>query len=337
MVGAFISGCEGLSLSAQEVSFLERTNPWGLILFARNVESPAQITALTEHFRQIVARPDAPVLIDQEGGRVQRMGPPNWRKYPAASRFSIGYDSDPVDALRSVRLVARLMAKDLKEVGINVDCLPVIDVPQPGSHDIIGDRAYGVTPERVSVLARAALAGLMEGGVLGVIKHIPGHGRAMSDSHKALPVVDTPVEDLIHTDFQPFAALADAPMAMTAHVIYTAIDADNPATWSRKVIGEYIRKQFGFDGLLMSDDLSMHALDGDFDARAAKAIDAGCDVVLHCNGNQIEGEAVAEGAGNLSEKSLARAHRVLNQIVEPTQFDEALAISIVESLVSQNT
>ncbi len=320
-IGAFISGCAGTELSAQEVAFFERTNPWGLILFKRNVETPEQITALTSHFRKITGRDNAPVLIDQEGGRVQRMGPPLWRKYPAAEKYSILYDSDPLRALKLVRLVTRLMAKDLFDVGINVDCLPVLDVPQPGSHQIIGDRAYGVTPERVSVLARAAVTGLMEGGVLGVIKHIPGHGRAMSDSHLALPQVDTAYEELLHGDFLPFAALADIPMAMTAHVVYSAIDPDNPATMSRKLISGLIRDQFGYDGLIMTDDLSMHALSGDFAERAANAIAAGCDVALHCNGNIAEGEPVAEGSGVLAGESLARAERAMARCCQPQPFD----------------
>ncbi len=324
-IGAFISGCEGTSLTSQEVAFFERTNPWGLILFKRNVDNRDQIARLTSHFRQITGRANAPVLIDQEGGRVQRMGPPNWRKFPAADKYSILYDRDPLKALKLARLVTRLMAKDLFDVGINVDCLPVLDVPQPGSHQIIGDRAYGVTPERVSILARAAVTGLMEGGVLGIIKHIPGHGRAMADSHKALPVVDTAFQELLHGDFLPFAALADIPMAMTAHVVYNAIDPENPATMSQTLISKLIRQQFGYDGLLMTDDLSMHALTGDFAERAAMAISAGCDITLHCNGNIAEGEPVAEGSGMLAGQSLARSERALARCCQPQPFDQQAA------------
>jgi len=333
-IGAFISGCEGLSLSAQEVAFFERNNPWGLILFKRNVESPEQVSALTSHFRKITGRVNAPVLIDQEGGRVQRMGPPVWRKYPAANKYSVLYDSDPLRALKLARLITRLMAKDLFDVGINVDCLPVLDVPQPGSHEIIGDRAYGVTPERVSVLARAAVTGLMEGGVLGIIKHIPGHGRATSDSHKALPRVDTGYDELLHSDFLPFAALADIPMAMTAHVVYSALDANNPATMSKKIISGIIRDEFGYDGLIMTDDLSMHALTGDFADRASRAIAAGCDVTLHCNGNMSEGEAVAEGSGVLSGESLARAEQALSRCCHPLPFDQEAAEQAVDELMN---
>ena len=332
-IGAFICGCETTSLSQQEVSFLERTNPWGLILFKRNVETPEQITALTSHFREITGRADAPVLIDQEGGRVQRMGPPVWRKYPAANKYSVLYDSDPLRALKLARLITRLMAKDLYDVGINVDCLPVLDVPQPSSHEIIGDRAYGVTPERVSVLARAAVTGLMEGGVLGIIKHIPGHGRAMSDSHLALPQVDTSYEELLHGDFLPFAALSDIPMAMTAHVVYSAIDPDQPATMSNIVISDIIRGQCGYDGLIMTDDLSMQALSGDFAERAESAIAAGCDVTLHCNGNSREAEAVAQGSGYLSDQSLARAKRAMNKCCNPQPFDQAEAIESLNVLL----
>lgn len=333
-IGAFISGCEGTSLTSAEVAFFQRTNPWGLILFKRNVESPEQLKALTSHFRQITGRSHAPVLIDQEGGRVQRMGPPLWRKYPAANKYSVLYDSDPMRALKMARLVTRLLAKDLFDVGINVDCLPVLDVPQPGSHEIIGDRAYGVTPERVSILARAAVTGLMEGGVLGIIKHIPGHGRAMSDSHLALPTVDATYDELAHTDFFPFAALADIPMAMTAHVVYSAIDPDQPATMSATVIGDVIRGRFGYTGLIMTDDLSMHALSGDFADRAAKAIAAGCDVALHCNGNLVEGEAVAEGAGKLSGASLERANSALSRCCQPLPFDEEAAIAGLRAMMS---
>jgi len=333
-VGAFITGCESTTLSPPEINFLERTNPWGLILFKRNVETPEQISALTSHFRSITGRPDAPVLIDQEGGRVQRMGPPVWRKYPAANKYSVLYDSDPLQALKLVRLITRLMAKDLYDVGITVDCLPVLDVPQPDAHEIIGDRAYGVTPERVSVLARAAVTGLMEGGVMGIIKHIPGHGRAMSDSHMALPQVDTSYEELLHGDFLPFAALADIPMAMTAHVVYSAIDPDQPATMSEKIISKIIRGQFGYDGLIMTDDLSMKALNGDFAERAQSAIAAGCDVTLHCNGNLQEGEAVAEGSGTLSGQSLSRAERAIASCCQPQPFDQIEAVASLKLLMN---
>lgn len=333
-IGACILGCQSTSLNQQEVAFFERVNPWGLILFKRNIESPEQVRALTGQFRDIIGRPNAPVLIDQEGGRVQRMGPPHWRKYPPAEKYSILYGADPVKALKLARLITRLMAADLFECGINVDCLPVLDVPQPGSHEIIGDRAYGVTPGRVSLLARAAVTGLMEGGVLGVIKHIPGHGRATADSHLSLPVVETPLAELEQVDFLPFAALADIPLAMTAHVVYPALDPDNPATMSPHIINNLIRQKFNYNGVIMTDDLSMKALKGDFARRASDAIAAGCDVALHCNGEFEEAEAVAEGAGKLSDSASQRAMCALARCCNPTPFDRGEAESALDELMA---
>jgi beta-N-acetylhexosaminidase len=264
--GAFICSSSGLELTPDEVAFLRESDPWGFILFKRNIDLPEQTRALTDHFRSVVGR-DAPVLIDQEGGRVQRLGPPHWPRYPPARRFGEIYAGDPLSGLAAARWTARLIADDLYRLGITVDCLPVCDVPQPGSHDIIGDRAYAEAPEPVALLARAAITGLMDGGVLPVIKHVPGHGRAHVDSHLSLPVVDTSREDLARIDFVPFAALADAPMAMTAHVVYSALDADAPATLSASVIQSVIREDIGFGGLLMSDDLSMNALAGSLGER----------------------------------------------------------------------
>jgi len=333
MTGAFITGCEGLALSGDEVSFLREANPWGLILFARNVDSPEQLRSLTGHFRDIVGRTDAPVLIDQEGGRVQRMRPPNWRKYPPARAYAQAYEKDAVAGLRATRLVYRLLAQDLVDAGINVDCVPVLDVPQPGSHDIIGDRAYGMTPEQVALLGRAASQGLLDGGVLPIIKHIPGHGRAFADSHLELPVVDAPRAELERVDFAPFAALSDIPMAMTAHVVYTALDPDNCCTLSPTVIGEVIRRQIGFDGLIMSDDLSMKALKGTFRERGERAIAAGCDVLLHCNGNMAEMVEVADAAGRLDGQAEKRAARALSFLRGPDSFDLAEAEMALEALI----
>lgn len=332
MTGAFIAGCEGLSLSDAEAAFFRETQPWGLILFARNVDTREQIAALTAHFRDIVGRPDAPVLIDQEGGRVQRMRAPNWRAYPPGRAYAELYARDAVAGLRATRLVYRLLAQDLVEAGINVDCVPVLDVPQPGSHDIIGDRAYGMMPDQVALLGRAAAQGLMDGGVLAIIKHIPGHGRAFADSHLELPVVDAPLAELELVDFPPFAALADIPMAMTAHVVYSAIDPEACCTLSRKMIGQVIRGQIGFDGLIMSDDLSMKALKGSYADRARAALAAGCDVVLHCNGAMAEMREVAAAAGPLEGASLARAERALSFLRSPQPFDEAAAVSALEQL-----
>ena len=266
MSKAFICGVSSVTLTAGERAFLRSHQPWGLILFKRNVQSPDQISALTKEFREIVGRADAPVLIDQEGGRVQRMGPPVWPKYPPAARFNALSVSTQRKA-ELVRLSAQLMGLDLRACGINVDCLPVLDVPAPGGHNVIGDRAYAEDPERVALLGGAAAEGLMQAGVLPVMKHVPGHGRAGADSHLELPRVDATMRELEAADFVPFQKLAHLPMAMTAHVVYSAIDPTGPATTSRKVVQEIIRQAIGFDGLLMSDDLSMKALSGSFAGR----------------------------------------------------------------------
>lgn len=318
--GAFICGSSGPELTPDEVAFLRESDPWGFILFKRNIETPEQTRALTEQFRAIVGR-DAPVLVDQEGGRVQRLGPPHWPRYPPARRFGEIYAGDPLTGLVAARWTARLIADDLHRLGITVDCLPLCDVPQPGSHDIIGDRAYSEAPEPVALLARAAMAGLMEGGVLPIVKHVPGHGRARADSHLSLPVVDTPREDLTRIDFLPFAALADAPLAMTAHVVYSALDPHAPATLSAGIIRSVIREDIGFGGLLMSDDLSMKALEGSLGERAAKAIAAGCDIALHCNGDLGEMQAVAANSGTLAGLALARADAALAAAHPPFDLD----------------
>jgi beta-N-acetylhexosaminidase len=331
-IGAFISGCAGHQLTEDETAFFRDTQPWGLIIFKRNVESPDQLRRLTTSFREIVGRRNAPVLVDQEGGRVQRMAPPHWPKYPAARRYGERYEIDPLGALRAARLVSRLMAEDLVAVGINVDCLPVLDVPAGDSHQVIGDRAYAEVPEKVSVLARAAMVGLLNGGVLPVIKHIPGHGRAMSDSHQALPVVSAGKNELQVTDFATFAAFADAPMAMTGHVVYDAFDRDHPATQSSKII-RIIRKQIGFDGLLMTDDLSMKALSGGMAERVSRAIEAGCDMMLHCNGELPEMRAVAEAAGELKGRAMRRAKSALKQLRKPAKFDRKQALKELEQLL----
>ncbi len=347
MTGAFITGCEGLILTANEESFIDQAKPWGLILFGRNVDTPDQVRALTSRFRELVGRDNAPVLIDQEGGRVQRMKQPNWRTYPPGRAYADHYSREAVAGLKATRLVYRLLARDLADVGINVDCVPVLDVPQPGSHDIIGDRAYGMTADQVALLGRAASQGLMDGGVLPIIKHIPGHGRAFADSHLELPVVHASRDELNRIDFVPFAALADIPMAMTAHVVYAAIDAEAPCTLSATIIGEVIRKQIGFDGLLMSDDLSMKALDaslpdavGSSDnfqssmhARGVLALRAGCDILLHCNGNMDEMVQVADAAGRLDGLPLKRANRALSFLRTPDDFDVAEAERVLEQLL----
>lgn len=319
MIRAFICGCAGLALSQEEKSFLREARPWGAILFKRNVASREQLSALTAEIREALGT-DAPILIDQEGGRVQRLGPPVWRAYPSAAAFErLGLPAEETAAL--VRLGARLIAHDLREVGIDVDCLPVLDTPVDGSHNIIGDRAYSRSPAEIARLGRAAAEGLLDGGVLPVIKHIPGHGRARADSHLELPVVGASRAELEAQDFIPFRADADLPLGMTAHVVYRAIDPDHPGTLSRAVIEEIIRGLIGFDGLLMTDDLSMKALSGGFRARAEGAIAAGCDVVLHCNGDLTEARAVAEGAGDLAGGALERARAAKAKIVASKDFD----------------
>ncbi len=325
---AAILGCAGTVLSAEEAAFFRDVRPWGFILFKRNIETPDQVRALTAALRETVGRPDAPILIDQEGGRVARLQPPHWKKYPPGRAYGELVANDPLVAREITRLGARLIAHDLTSLGINVDCVPVLDVPDPKGHEIIGDRAYGDTPEQVATLGRAAAEGLLAGGVLPIIKHIPGHGRAMSDSHLELPVVKAKLAELEVRDFAPFRVLSDMPMAMTAHVVYTAIDRRNPATTSKKAIKKVIRESLGFDGLLMSDDLSMKALSGDFKQRAKDSLAAGCDVVLHCNGDMDEMKAVMAGVGKLSKEARRRAQAVMGRLVkvhEPLDVAEARA------------
>jgi beta-N-acetylhexosaminidase len=321
---ACVFGCAGRVLSAEEIAFFRDRRPWGFILFGRNVESPDQVRALIDALRAAINRPDAPVMIDQEGGRVQRLGPPHWRRYPPASAFA-ALPLPPSGQREAARLGARLIAHDLAAVGVDVDCAPVLDIPAPGAHDVIGDRAYADDVERVGVLARAICEGLLAGGVLPVIKHIPGHGRATADSHERLPVVDVSREDLERVDFAPFRMLSDMPMAMTAHVLYAALDATQPATTSRAIISEVVRSEIGFEGLLISDDLSMKALGGGFAERAAASLDAGCDIVLHCNGDLAEMEAVAAGACELEGRAAERARAALARriAVEPLDLREA--------------
>ncbi len=331
-IRAFISGCAGLSLTAQEQSFFERQAPWGLILFKRNCETPKQIVDLVTHFRRAVGRSDAPVFIDQEGGRVQRIGPPNWRKYPEARAFGKLYAINPGLALRSARSLGRLMAEELYDLGITSTCLPVLDAPQQNAHDVIGNRAYEMRPERIAVLARAHVAGLIEGGILPVMKHIPGHGRALVDSHLALPVVEASRMELESHDFLPFTAFADCPMAMTAHVIFKAIDPEQPATLSRKMVRNVIRKVIGFNGLLMTDDLSMKALNGTMKQKAELAYDAGCDMLLHCNGVMAEMEEVAANAQEFNAKIARRAKAALRLRRKPQQFDQKQALKDLEAV-----
>ncbi|GAA0770663.1 beta-N-acetylhexosaminidase [Roseibium denhamense] len=314
MTKAFISGCAGLSLSQEERSFFEREDPWGLILFARNIQTPAQVKALTADFRNAVGRENAPVLVDQEGGRVQRLKPPHWPKYPAGQLYGDLFERNEARALRAARLGGHLIASDLEAVGITIDCLPCLDVRFPDTVDAIGDRALSGDPQVIIKLAREMIAGVLEGGVLPVIKHIPGHGRARVDSHLELPRVTATLEELRMADFLPFKAFSGATLGMTAHIVYEAIDSERPCTQSRAVIEDIIREEIGFDGCLMSDDLSMNALQGDFSERAAATIEAGCDIILHCNGDMGEMEKVAMAVPNLQGDAARRCEAALAQL-----------------------
>ncbi len=292
---------------------MQRFKPWGLILFGRNVQNRSQLSAITQNFRELVGREDAPVLIDQEGGRVRRMKEPAWRPHPAAAAYDrLGCGEDDKAAL--VREGARLIAHDLIEVGINVDCMPVLDVPVEGANEVIGSRAYSSDPAQVALLGRAACQGLLDGGVLPVIKHIPGHGRANADSHLALPIVHTPRAQLEASDFAPFRALADMPMAMSAHVVFTDIDPDLPATVSRKVVSQVMRGFIGFDGLIMSDDLSMKALGGSFTEKTQALFAAGLDLALYCWSDLREAEEVALATPFLAGRSAERSEKALDRL-----------------------
>ncbi len=321
---AFICGLSGSSLTLGEVDFLAAAQPAGIILFARNVETPGQVRSLIQKAQE-AAGGRILVLVDQEGGRVQRLAEPHWPRYPAAFAFGRLRSKDRERAKRIARLCARAMAHDLHALGFNTACAPVLDIPVPGADTIIGDRAYGGDAETVAELGGAVAEGLLAGGIMPVMKHIPGHGRATADSHLALPAVDTPLAELQAADFAPFRALNALPAAMTAHVVYTAIDADAPATVSAKVIEEAIRGFIGFDGLLMSDDLSMHALSGTLGERTRASLAAGCDLALHCNGKMEEMAAVAMAAPHLERRALQRFEAALGNLKEPEPFDRAEA------------
>ena len=307
---AFITGIAGPALTDAERAFLRETQPWGLIVFARNIAEPEALRRLIDDFRATLAR-GAPVLVDQEGGRVQRLNPPHWPKYPPAAAYGRLYDRNRAAGLAAARLGARLIAADLAEVGIDVDCMPVVDLPVAGADAVIGDRAFAAQPDEVAALAGAFAHGLADGGVLPVVKHIPGHGRATADSHQKLPVVSAERATLETSDFAAFRPLAGLPLAMTAHVVFTAIDPIAPATTSAAIVRDVIRGSIGYQGLLMSDDLSMGALSGSLGERARAAFAAGCEVVLHCNGNMDEMVAVAAAAPVLSGDSARRAAAAL--------------------------
>lgn len=321
---AMILGCAGKALSADEIAFYRNERPWGFILFARNIGEPDQIGDLVGAMRDSVGRPDAPVFIDQEGGRVQRLRPPIAPNYPAGSALGALYRTDQDVGVRATWLLSRLHAFDLARLGITADCLPVLDVPVAGASEVIGSRAYGMDAETVAIMGKAAAEGLMAGGVLPVMKHMPGHGRASLDTHFELPTVDASLDELRAQDFAPFKQLNHLPMGMTAHVIFSAVDPTAPATTSAKVVEQIIRGEIGFDGLLMSDDTSMKALSGDFPDKARAILAAGCDIVLHCNGVMDEMAGIAAGTTALTGKALQRAERALKHIETLDEADEAM-------------
>ncbi|MBC6413015.1 MAG: beta-N-acetylhexosaminidase [Hyphomonadaceae bacterium] len=321
---SLIFGCEGLELTDRECAFFRDANPWGFILFERNVETPDQMRRLTAALRETVGR-DCLIFIDQEGGRVQRLRPPHWPDYPAPGRVAATYDDDPALTRQQVYLHHRLIAADLYDLGITANCAPMLDMPVDGSDPVISDRALGRHPEQVSDLARAAMSGLISGGVAPVIKHIPGHGRATVDSHKALPVVSEGLDRLSATDFAPFAALNEAPMAMTAHIVFREVDAAAPVTLSPTALKQIVRDRIGFEGLLMTDDLDMKALSGSLAGKTRKSLEAGCDLVLHCSGHFPSMVEIANEAGTLSGDSAGRADAAQLCAPGPSDFDRVSA------------
>jgi len=330
---AFITGLAGTELSPDERDFLREVDPWGLILFKRNISTPEQVTELVSTFRSVLGR-DAPVLVDQEGGRVQRLGPPHWPVYPPGALYGRLYERDAAAGLSAARLGGRLIAHDLRLLGIDVDCLPLADVPVEGHDPVIGDRAYGERPDKVSAIAGAVARGLINGGVLPVLKHLPGHGRATADSHQALPVVSADRATLEATDFAAFRPLASLPLGMTAHVVFSAIDPTHPATTSATMVREVIRGFCGFRGLLMSDDVSMGALSGSIAERSRAAIAAGCDVVLHCNGKIEEMREVAGAVPKLAGAAAVRAENALAKRSKPGEFDAEAGRRIFDELLA---
>jgi beta-N-acetylhexosaminidase len=317
---AFITGVAGAALTDVERSFLREAQPWGLIVFARNIGAADELRRLVADFRGTVGH-DAPVLVDQEGGRVQRLGPPHWPTYPPAAVYGQLYQRDHARGIAAATLGGRLIAADLYGVGIDVDCAPVADLPVAEADPVIGDRAFGTEPGAVVTVAGAFARGLIEGGVLPVVKHMPGHGRATADSHKQLPVVRTDRATLEVSDFAVFRGLADLPMAMTAHLVFTAIDPVAPATASAVIVHDVIRRAIGFAGLLMSDDISMGALSGSLGERTRAVLAAGCDVVLHCNGDMAEMQSVAAAAPRLQGEAARRADAALARRQPPAALD----------------
>ena len=344
---AALFGCSGTSLSAEEKSFFKEADPLGFIIFSRNVENPQQLKSLVADLRETVGRENAPVLIDQEGGRVARLSPPHWPAFPPAATYADIYKQDKKNGTDAARLGGQLIGYELDQMGITIDCAPVLDLPGADADPIIGDRAFGADVDTIVDLGRAFAEGLMDAGIAPVIKHIPGHGRALVDSHEKLPIVDA-TKDELEKDFAPFKALNYMAWAMTAHVVYTEIDPDNPATFSAEIIKNVIRKQIGFRGFLISDDLSMKALDNTsantsastMKERSSRALAAGCDAVLHCNGHMAEMIDVASGCGQMSGSQWARfalgnlqRHFAGEEDEESETFDLAKAKSSFDELI----
>ncbi|MGE0769337.1 MAG: beta-N-acetylhexosaminidase [Hyphomicrobiaceae bacterium] len=337
MQKAFIAAVAGVELTAPEHELIASARPAGLILFARNVRSPEQVRNLVASFKASAGCERILVLVDQEGGRVQRLRPPIASQLPPAAAYAAHFAGDTHGAAKAARSVARLLADELRSFGINTDCAPVVDLPVPGSHDVIGNRAFGTDAATVIALGRAFAEGLMGGGILPVFKHIPGHGRATADSHLELPVVTANKSDLESSDLQPFKALSGLPAAMTAHVVFQALDPSAPASTSRHVTREVIRGYCGFDGLLISDDLGMRALTGSFAERTRAVLDAGTDLALHCSGNFDEMREVAEAAPRLAGRSLERFERALAVAKRPAEpFDEAAARAMLTAIVARD-
>ena len=327
---SFVAGVEGATLSDRERDFFAETAPLGLILFARNLESEEQIRRLVGDVRDAAGVDDFWVMIDQEGGRVQRLRPPLFPALPSFRKFGALFESDPGRALEAVNAISRLMGQRLLALGINVNCTPVLDVHQPKAHEVIGDRSFGSDVEAIAKLGREVAVGHMASGVLPVIKHIPGHGRANADSHKDLPVIDAPLDELRRVDFAPFKVLRDMPIAMTAHVIYEAFERAAPVSVSDKAISALIREEIGFDGFLICDDVSMEALDGSIAARTAAVLAAGCDGALHCNGDFDEMTEVAQNSPVLAGQAALRFQRSFDMISKAEPFDEADALALLD-------
>jgi beta-N-acetylhexosaminidase len=333
---AFICGLSGTTLSEDEKAFLREARPWGVILFGRNVEHPRQVTQLCAAVREALEREDAPVLIDQEGGRVQRIGPPHLRAYPPGAVYGRLYRRNPLSGVEAAFLGAKLIGLDLHALGVSVDCVPVLDIPMEGGTAAIGDRALGGTVDAVATLGGAQIDGLLSSGVLPVIKHMPGHGRATVDSHTNLPQVDATMAELEAQDFTPFRLLAKrAPFGMTAHVVFLDVDDGAPATLSKTVIASIIRERIGFDGALMTDDISMGALSGEPRGRAERAIAAGCDIVLHCNGKMDEMQEIAAGVPELADDALRRCDAALAARRPPQDGDRPALEDRFQFLVNQ--